>query len=88
MTGESTVILDPATDAAIAFISFSEDDKFIVYGMCTFGSYWTYIHILNMENLQHSPEILKKTKIESVAWTHDNLGFFYLVNISYCYLVV
>lgn len=87
MKGDLSKILDPNTftpdgTAAIAFTSFSESDKLIAYGICFNGSQWKSIHILNMENLQQSPETLNKTRVESVAWTHDDLGFFYSVSIS------
>lgn len=67
----------PDGTTSLGSTSFSEDGKLFAYGLCKGGSDWQTIHIKSAETGEDLPEALQWVKFSSIAWTHDNAGFFY-----------
>lgn len=82
---KGTVLLDPNTLSADGTISlgdveFSEDGKFMAYTLSSGGSDWRTLHVMQIDaNGVPTPlsDELDNIKFSSIAWTHDNKGFFY-----------
>lgn len=67
----------PDGTTSLGSTSFSEDGKWFAYGLCKGGSDWQTIHVKNAESGEDLPDALQWVKFSSIAWTHDNAGFFY-----------
>ncbi len=82
LDGESSVVIDPNTlsedgTVALAGTSFSKDGKLLAYGLSQSGSDWREIHIRNIDSGNDHDEVLKWCKFSSIAWKHDQSGFYY-----------
>ncbi|XP_068143473.1 LOW QUALITY PROTEIN: prolyl endopeptidase-like [Drosophila tropicalis] len=82
LSGESRVFLDPnelSIDGTIALSqkSFSDDGKYMAYGLSESGSDWIKIRIRKTETVDDFDEELDKVKFSEISWTKDNKGFFY-----------
>lgn len=80
--GPSEVLLDPNTwskdgTVALAGTAFSEDGKFLAYGIQEAGSDWRTWRVLDVETKALQPDELKWVKFSSPAWLKDGSGFFY-----------
>ena len=62
---------------SLSITSFSEDGQWFAYGLSDSGSDWIRIKIRNVGTGKDCDETLTKIKFTSIAWTHDNEGFFY-----------
>ncbi|XP_031619183.1 prolyl endopeptidase-like [Contarinia nasturtii] len=79
---EPTVFLDPNAFSSDGTISlqeqaFSKDGNLFAYGVSESGSDWIKIKIRNVQTGEDYSELLERIKFTSLAWTHDNKGFFY-----------
>lgn len=82
LEGEAAAILDPNTfsedgTAALTNQVFSEDGRLLAYGISSRGSDWQEIKIRRVEDGTDYAEVIRWCKFSSIAWRHDNLGFFY-----------
>jgi len=76
------VLLDPNTwskdgTVALAGMSFSDDGKYMAYGVQTAGSDWRTWHVMEVATRRVLEDKLEWVKFSSPAWTHDSRGFFY-----------
>ncbi|KAH3757997.1 prolyl oligopeptidase [Pelomyxa schiedti] len=82
-TCEARVLLDPNTmskdgTVAISLSTFSESGEYLAYGLSASGSDWVTIHVMHVEDRAELPDdVLKWVKFSSIAWLHDDTGFFY-----------
>jgi prolyl oligopeptidase len=82
LDAEPRVILDPnklSADGTTAVTggSISHDGKLVVYPLSYKGSDWQELKILKVDTGEHYPEVIKHCKFTSMAWKHDQSGFFY-----------
>ena len=76
------VVIDPnklSADGTVALAgaSFSDDGKFLAYGLSSGGSDWTEWHVREVETGQDLPDTIKWVKFSGASWTLDGKGFFY-----------
>jgi prolyl oligopeptidase len=79
---EAKVLLDPNTwtkdgTAALAGTAFSEDGKYVAYGVAESGSDWTSWKVLDVGTRRPLADELKWIKFGGVSWAADSRGFFY-----------
>jgi prolyl oligopeptidase len=87
------VFIDPNTfskDGTVSLnkIAFSEDGELFAYALAKSGSDWTDIHVKNVSTKEDFPDVIEFARSPSIAWTHDNLGFFYTVRLQFSVDVV
>ena len=81
----SRVLLDPnklSTDGTVALSSsaFSNDGTRLAYSLSSGGSDWVTVKVMDIDAEGEGTQLeddLKWVKFTSLAWTHDNKGFFY-----------
>ena len=76
------VFLDPNKlsedgTAALGQKIWSPNGRYLAYQVMRAGSDWATIYIRDAETGQDLAEELHWIKFSRIAWTHDNLGFFY-----------
>ncbi|MCG6155796.1 prolyl oligopeptidase family serine peptidase [Rubinisphaera margarita] len=79
---EPEVLIDPnkwSEDGTVALsnMSFSDDGRYLAYGVQDAGSDWRTWHIMNVATRELLPEKLEWLKFTSAEWTPDGKGFFY-----------
>ena len=82
LEAERELVLDPNTfseDGTVSLggASYSEDGRYLAYGLSDGGSDWRSWHVLDLQTLEPLEDHLQWIKFSSPAWTHDGLGFFY-----------
>jgi prolyl oligopeptidase len=82
LDGEPRVLIDPNTwskDGTIALegLSFSEDGRYLAYGVQEAGSDWAKWKLMEVESGKVLADELKWIKFSSPNWTLDGAGFFY-----------
>ena len=82
LEGQAQVLLDPnilSSDGTVALstLAFSNDGKYLAYGLSSAGSDWQEIKIRKVQSATDFDETLKWCKFSSIAWKKDNSGFFY-----------
>jgi prolyl oligopeptidase len=82
LDAERRVLLDPNTlsgDGTVSLTGFepSPDGKWLAYGLAKSGSDWNTWRVRDIANGQVKDDLIEWVKFSSVAWTGDNLGFFY-----------
>ncbi len=89
LESEPVLVLDPNTlspdgTVSLSGSSFSEDGLLLAYGTSSSGSDWQENRIRRIEDgtslpvpRTGFPEVIRWCKFSSIAWRHDNTGFFY-----------
>jgi prolyl oligopeptidase len=80
--GKDRVLVDAnqlASDGTVALDWFqpSETGKYVAYGTSASGSEMSTLHIIETNTGTVLPDTIERTRAASIAWTHDNLGFYY-----------
>jgi prolyl oligopeptidase len=55
----------------------SEDGKYVAYGTSPSGSEVSTLHVIETASGKLLPDAIERTRAASLAWKHDNSGFFY-----------
>ena len=79
---EPRLLLDPNTlssdgTAAVDGFVVNRDASLVAYAVAQAGSDWSTWKIRDVATAQDRPDTLRWTKFSSIAWTHDNAGFYY-----------
>ncbi len=82
LDSEPVAVIDPnalSEDGTVSLTNavFSEDGTLLAYGTSSSGSDWQEIKIRQVDSGTDYPEVLQWCKFSSIAWQHDNSGFFY-----------
>ncbi|MBQ18084.1 MAG: S9 family peptidase [Planctomycetaceae bacterium] len=82
LDSEPEVLIDPNTwskdgTVALSGTSFSDDGRFVAYGVAEAGSDWRNWRIMEIVGRRKLSDELKWIKFSSISWTKDNRGFFY-----------
>ena len=82
LTSEPTVLLDPnswSKDGTIALAgsAFSDDGRYVAYGVQDAGSDWNTWKVMEIESGKLLDDEIKWVKFSSADWTPDSRGFFY-----------
>jgi prolyl oligopeptidase len=80
--GNDRVLFDAnqlVADGTIALDWFqpSENGKYVAYGTSPSGSEMSTLHILETKTGAALPDTIERTRAASIAWLHDNSGFYY-----------
>src|SRR5215468_2833298 len=68
-----------AADGTIALDWFqpSDNGKYVAYGTSQSGSEMSTLHIIETKTGTILPDTIERTRAASIAWLHDNSGFYY-----------
>ncbi len=82
LDGPDRVLVDAnqlAADGTIALDWFqpSDNGKYVAYGTSQSGSEMSTLHIIETKTGTILPDIIERTRAASIAWLHDNSGFYY-----------
>jgi len=82
LNGTDRVLVDAnqlAADGTIALDWFqpSENGKYVAYGTSPSGSEMSTLRIVETKTGTLLPDTIERTRAASVAWLHDNSGFYY-----------
>ena len=82
LNGPDRVLVDAnqlAADGTIALDWFqpSENGKYVAYGTSPSGSEMSTLHVIETKTGTVLPDTIERTRAASVAWLHDNSGFYY-----------
>ncbi len=82
VTGPLEMVVDPNTwskdgTVALSSVSFSDDGRYMAYGIQDGGSDWRTWRIMEADSQKVFDDELKWVKFSGISWTKDNLGFFY-----------
>ncbi len=82
LNNEDRVLLDVnqlAADGTIALDWWyaSEDGKYVAYGTSPSGSEVSTLRVIETASGKLLPDSIERTRAASLAWKHDNSGFFY-----------
>jgi len=68
-----------AADGTIALDWFqpSENGKYVAYGTSQSGSEMSTLHVIETKTGTILPDTIERTRAASIAWLHDNSGFYY-----------
>ncbi len=82
LDSEPKVVIDPNKfsedgTAALSNQALSEDGLLLAYGVSQSGSDWQEIKIRTVDTGEDYPEVLQWCRFTSIAWKHDNSGFYY-----------
>ena len=82
LESEPAVVIDPnklSEDGTVALsnLTLSEDGILLAYGLSSSGSDRQEIKVRDVDSGSDYDEVLQWCKFTSIAWKHDNSGFFY-----------
>lgn len=82
LDAEPELLIDPNTwskdgTVALAGMAFSDDGKYLAYGIQESGSDWRTWRVMRIEDRKLLDDELKWIKFSGVSWTKDSKGFFY-----------
>jgi prolyl oligopeptidase len=82
LNGPDRVLVDAnslAADGTIALDWFqpSENGKYVAYGTSPSGSEMSTLHVIETKTGEILPDTIERTRAASIAWLHDNSGFYY-----------
>jgi prolyl oligopeptidase len=82
LNGTDRVLVDAnqlAADGTIALDWFhpSDNGKYVAYGISQSGSEMSTLHIVETKTGTQLPDTIERTRAASIAWLHDNSGFYY-----------
>jgi len=82
LTGPDRVLVDAnqlAADGTVALDWFqpSENGRYLAYGTSASGSEMSTLHIIATSTGTLLPDTIERTRAASIAWEHDNHGFYY-----------
>jgi prolyl oligopeptidase len=69
LSSEGTVALD--------WFQPSDNGKYVAYGTSPGGSEMSTLHIVETKTGSILPDTIERTRAASIAWLHDNSGFYY-----------
>ena len=80
--GEDRALVDAnqlAADGTVALDWFQPSDKgkYVAYGTSSAGSEMSTLHIIETKTGTVLPDTIERTRAASIAWLHDNSGFYY-----------
>ncbi len=80
--GPKRVLVDAnqlSADGTVALDWFqpSENGKYVAYGLSPSGSEVSTLHIVATKTGAVLPDTIERTRAASIAWKHDNTGFYY-----------
>ncbi len=76
------VLIDPNAwskdgTVALAGLDFTDDGKYLAYGVSEAGSDWATWKVMHVESRRELSDEVRWIKFGSPSWTRDNQGFFY-----------
>ena len=79
---EPTVLIDPnkwSEDGTVALggLAFSDDGKYVAYGVQESGSDWRTWHVMEIASGKKLDDKIEWIKFGGIDWTPDSKGFFY-----------
>ncbi len=82
LDGPDRILVDAnqlAADGTIALDWFqpSQNGKYVAYGTSPSGSEVSTLHIIETQTGKLLPDTIERTRAASIAWKHDNSGFYY-----------
>ena len=82
LDSEPELFLDPNQwskdgTVALAGISFSDDGRYVTYGVAEAGSDWRTWRVMEVASRKVLNDELKWVKFSGASWTNDSRGFFY-----------
>ena len=82
LNGPDRVLVDAnslSSDGTIALDWFeaSDNGKYVAYGVSPSGSEMSTLHVIETKTGTVLPDTIERTRAASIAWLHDNSGFYY-----------
>ncbi len=80
--GKDRVLVDVnrlSADGTVALDWFfpSENGRYVAYGTSGNGSEMSTLHVIETKSGELLPDTIDRTRAASIAWEHDNAGFYY-----------
>jgi prolyl oligopeptidase len=70
-------LLSPDGTVSLSGVSFSEDGRFMAYGLGSSGSDWIDWRVRDVATLRDLPDVVGWSKFSGAAWKKDGSGFYY-----------
>ncbi|HKT90399.1 MAG TPA: prolyl oligopeptidase family serine peptidase [Candidatus Sulfotelmatobacter sp.] len=62
---------------ALDWFQPSDNGKYVAYGLSENGSEMSTLHVIETKTGEILPDTIERTRAASIAWLHDNSGFYY-----------